>query len=272
MEHSIVDETGDPRVSAQTGTQAVDRAAALLVQILESDQPQQFGALVTAGQLPKSTTSRLLGALERHGLVQRNRGGAFQPGVVITRYARRGGATADLAELARPHLDRVGQRTGETVNLAVPGPDAVEQIAQVDSRFMLGAINWVGRSVPFHCTAVGKVFLAHGVADLPAGRLDRRTDRTITTRAALAVESERTRQRGYAVASEELEPGLVAVAAPVHGSDGRVVAALSVSGPTARITPDRIDAIGELLAATAGSLSAALGHQKLGHQSKEGAA
>lgn len=259
-------------MSAQTGTQAVDRAAVLLVQILESDAPQQFGGLAAAAQLPKSTTSRLLGALERHGLVQRDRTGALQPGVVITRYARRGGATADLVELARPYLDRVAQRTGETVNLAVPGPDAVEQVAQVDSRYMLGAINWMGRSVPYHCTAVGKVFLAHGASDLPAGRLDRRTDRTITTRAALAVESERTRQRGYAIASEELEPGLVAIAAPVHGSDGRVVAALSVSGPTARITADRIEPIGDLLAATAATLSAALGYQKSGHQTKEGAA
>jgi len=154
----------------------------------------------------------------------------------------------------------------------VPGPDAVEQVAQVDSRYMLGAINWVGRSVPYHCTAVGKVFLAHGVSELPAGRLDRRTERTMTTRAAIAAEAERTRQRGYAVASEELEPGLVAIAAPVRGSDGRVVAALSVSGPTARITPDRLDAIGELLAADAASLSAALGYQKMGHQTKEGAA
>ena len=113
--------------------------------------------------------------------------------------------------------------------------------------------------MPFHCSALGKVFLAHRVVALPAGRrLEQRTDRTITTREALATELDEVRRRGYEVADQELEPGLVAVAAPVRDAAGHVVAAVSVSGPSVRLTPDRIAQAARLTAAAAADLSAAL--------------
>jgi IclR family transcriptional regulator, acetate operon repressor len=255
-------------VSSQTGTQAVDRAAQLLVRVVDAPGPVTFGSLAEGGELPKSTASRLLGALERHGLVERDRDGSFLPGVVLTRFARRPASTDRLVATARTYLETLGSRTGETVNLAVPGRDAVEQIDQVDSRYHLGAVNWVGLDVPFHCSALGKVFLAHEVVDLPTGRLEQRTARTVTSREALAAELEQVRRQGFAVAAEELEPGLVAIAAPVRDAGGRVVAALSVSGPTVRISPDRTPTVAALVATQADALSAALGYSPR----KEGAA
>jgi IclR family transcriptional regulator, acetate operon repressor len=245
-------------MTTPTGTQAVDRAAELLVRVVEADGPVSFGAITEAAGLPKSTTSRLLGALERHALLERDRDGALRPGSVLTRYARRTSATDQLVATARPFLEELGRGTGETVNLAVPGAGAVEQIDQVDSRYLLGATNWVGLDVPFHCSALGKVFLAHRVVSLPRGRLEQRTDRTITTRDALARELEDVRRRGYAVADQELEPGLVALAAPVRDSAGHVVAALSVSGPSVRLTTDRIAQTAGLAVRAAAELSAAL--------------
>jgi IclR family acetate operon transcriptional repressor len=251
--------------SAQTkpagpgGTQAVDRAAELLVRIIESDRPIAFTALVAASGLPKSTTSRLLAALERHRLLQRDRDGAFRPGPVLATYASHTGA-ADLIALAQPVLERLGDKTGETVNLAVPGGGAVEQIAQVDSRYLLGATNWVGMRVPLHCSALGKIFLAYGAATLPAGRLERCTPQTITSRAALAENLDSARHAGFAIARDELEPGLIAVAAPVRDVNGAVVAALSVSGPTVRLTDDRVDEVAALLVIEAEALSSVLGH------------
>ena len=177
----------------QTGTQAVDRAAELLVRVVEADGPVSFGAITEAAGLPKSTTSRLLGALERHALVERDRDGALRPGSVLTRYARRASATDQLVATARPFLEELGRSTGETVNLAVPGAGAVEQIDQVDSP-LPARRDELGRAstCPFHCSALGKVFLAHRVVALPAGRrLEQRTDRTITTREALAAELRR---------------------------------------------------------------------------------
>ncbi|MDQ3164427.1 MAG: helix-turn-helix domain-containing protein, partial [Actinomycetota bacterium] len=115
--------------SMQTGTQAIDRAAQLLVQVVEAEQPPTVGELAGSSGLPKSTVSRLLRALERNGLVQREgpRGG-LRPGPVLVNLARRDGE-ADLIELAGPELRRLADRTGETVNLAVPGDGQAEYLA-----------------------------------------------------------------------------------------------------------------------------------------------
>src|SRR5580700_11449466 len=206
----------DMEQSSPTGTQAVDRAAQLLIQVARHRAPVSFTELTAASGLAKSTTSRLLMALERNGLVRRDPAGRFSPGEVFVSYACRGGVEADLVSLAQPVLARLGEETGETVNLGVPRDGGlVEQIAQVDSRYLIGGTNWVGLTVPLHCAALGKVLLAFGAAELPKGRLEQRTDRTITSRVALAAELTAVRERGYAVTIEELEPGLVAVAAPV---------------------------------------------------------
>jgi DNA-binding IclR family transcriptional regulator len=118
----------------------------------------------------------------------------------------------------------------------------------------------VGVSVPAHCSALGKVFYAYHTLSLPTGPLERRTPHTITGRPELERELATVVRRGYAVAREELEPGLVAVASPVRAHDDAVVAAVSVSGPTTRITAARADEIGALLVAEAATFSSILGH------------
>ena len=252
-------------MSVPTGTQAVDRAARLLIQVATQREPVTFTELTAACGLAKSTTSRLLTALERNGLVRRDPAGRFSPGEVFVSYAWRGGAEADLVSVAQPVLAVLGEQTGETVNLGVPREGGlVEQIAQVDSRYLIGGTNWVGLTVPLHCAALGKVLLAFGAAELPAGRLEQRTDRTITSRTALAAELASVRQRGYAVTVEELEPGLVAVAAPVFAAGGAVVAALSVSAPATRLDTAELPGVATKCSAAARSLSVLLGHVKEG--------
>jgi IclR family transcriptional regulator, acetate operon repressor len=256
-------------VASPTGTQAVDRAARLLAEVVHATEPVTFTALVAATGLAKSTTSRLLLALERGGLVARDGRGRFRPGEMFVRYAWRGGAEAGLVGIAQPFMDRLGDATGETVNLGVASQGMVEQIAQVDSTYVIGATNWLGRPVPLHCAALGKVLLAHGAAELPTGRLAPSTAKTITSRAALEANLADVRLRGYAVTDSELEPGLVAVAAPVHRDGGVVVAALSVSGPSTRLTHARIAEVAALCVAEASGLSTVLGHRP---KQKEGAA
>jgi IclR family acetate operon transcriptional repressor len=268
-------------VTSPTGTQAVDRAAQLLIEVTRHRDPVSFTELTAASGLAKSTASRLLTALERNGLVRRDTAGRFSPGEVFVSYAWRGGVEADLVSVAQPVLAGLGERTGETVNLGVPRDGGlVEQIAQVDSRYLIGGTNWVGLTVPLHCAALGKVLLAFGAAQLPPGRLGQRTSKTITSRTALAAELTAVRERGYAVTIEELEPGLVAVAAPVFAGElaaGRpaargksapapfggcaVVGALSVSGPASRLTARLLPEAAEHCLDAARSLSALLGHQ-----------
>src|SRR5580704_8025787 len=254
-------------MSNQNGTQAVDRAARLLAEVVHATDPMTFTGLSAATGLAKSTTSRLLLALERNGLVRRDDHGRFLPGEMFVSFAWRGGAEAGLVAVAQPFIERLGKATGETINLGVVSGGMVEQIAQVDSTYFIGGTNWVGLSVPLHCSALGKVFLAYGTAQLPADRLERRTDKTITSEAAL-------RARGYAITDEELEPGLIALAAPVYGFDGAVVAALSVSAPAARMTRDRLTVAAGHCVAEAAGLSAVLGYrQRAARQTrKQGAA
>jgi IclR family transcriptional regulator, acetate operon repressor len=248
-------------VSNPSGTQAVDRAARLLTEVVHSPESVTFTELAAATGLAKSTTSRLLLALERNGLIRRDDHGRFRPGEVFIRFAWRGGAEAGLTAVAQPYLSRLGEATGETVNLGVERDGLVEQIAQVDSGYLIGATNWLGRPVPLHCAALGKVLLACGAAQLPPGRLERRTPRTLTSRAALEADLAAVRRHGFAITDGELEPGLVAVAAPVFRDGGIVVAALSVSGPATRLTPDRVAEVAAKCAAEAHSLSRALGHR-----------
>src|SRR3990172_10031999 len=108
-------------MSTPTGTQAIDRAALLLVRVVESFEPETVTELAETTGLPKSTASRLVAALERQGLVQRDGGrGSVRPGPVLVSFARRSLPNADLVELCGPSLDRLAAATGETVNL--PGP------------------------------------------------------------------------------------------------------------------------------------------------------
>ena len=254
----------------QTGTQAIDRAAQLLVLVVESEDSSSVGELAEAAGLPKSTVSRALSALERQGLVQRSGArGAVRPGPVLLGLARRGVSDDDIVSLCAPSLELLGEETGETIDLAVPVPGGAERyLSQVDSRHFLGTTNWVGRRLPHHCTAVGKVLLAFGASRLGRGELERFTPRTITDRAALHAQLDTVRACGYATAVSELEPGLVAVAAPVLGADGRALAAISISGPELRMPPDRLDEFGLLLTRVTTSLSARLGYGP----AKEGAA
>jgi IclR family acetate operon transcriptional repressor len=226
-----------------TGTQAVDRASALLIHVIEAINPPLLSQLALSHELPKSTTSRLLGALEKQGLIQRDRAGAYLPGSVLTRFARQRNHELDLSMKMRPVLEALAEKTGETTNLAIAGNGYVEMIDQVDGRYLLGATNWVGTQVPYHCSALGKILLAYGTVKIPIGRLEKRAPLSIITRPALLIELENVRRHGFATIKDEL----VAVAAPVRDGDGNVIAAISVSGPTPRIADKQLSSLGELI-------------------------
>ena len=232
---------------ALTGTQAVDRATSLLIAIISASQPPLLSELSRQLDLPKSTTSRLLGALERQGLIRRDRNNAFIGGDVLMRFASNQNQDSALIARVRPTLETLATKTSESINLAVPGVDEIKLIDQVDGQFLLGATNWVGRHVPYHASALGKVFLAFNAASLPSGSLSQKTSKTITSKIQLNKELEKVRKNGFAILDNELEEGLVAVAAPVFDHNGKVIAAVSISGPDARINRDDLNKFGELI-------------------------
>jgi DNA-binding IclR family transcriptional regulator len=257
--------------STGSGTQAVDRAAQLVSTVVHADAPLTFAELQEASGLAKSTTSRMLAALERTGLVERDDAGSYVAGSLFWLYAARHDPWEELVRLARPAMERLSEDTSETVHLSVTRGEKVVQVAQVDSRYLLGTRDWTEIEVPPHASALGKVFYAWGALPVPDGDLEQLTESTVADPAALRRGGIAIRKRGWAVTHDELEVGLTGIAVPVQGPRGDVVAALGISGPTARLE-DRLDELGRNLSSHAADLSGLLRGRTPNPVSKEGVA
>ena len=256
------------------GTQAVERAAALVATAVRADEPLGFAELVESCDLAKSTASRLLTALERAELLERDATGLYRAGPLFWLYAARHDRWDELVRLARPTLQQLGDDTRETVNLAVAQGDRVIQVGQVDSQYMLGTRDWTQIDVPPHASALGKVLYAYAALPVPRGELPRLTPQTVSDGVALERQLAQTRRRGWAATVDELEIGLSGIAVPVRAGQGEVVAALGISGPTQRFQ-GRVDEVGRLLTDRARGLSSLLerGNDQVRRRSgKEGAA
>jgi DNA-binding IclR family transcriptional regulator len=237
---------------------AADLTARVLALVLER-APRTVVELESATGAPADGVRAALDALDRHGLVEWDAARSHvRPGPKEVRFARAG---EDLAALAQGAMHRLASESGETVNLMVRTAQGAEAIAQVDGRHVLGASNWVGREVPDHCSAAGKVFLAFGAAELPSGPLERRATQTIVDRPLLERELDAVRRQGFATIVDELEVGLAAAAAPVRDAAGAVVAALSVAGPTARLGEARLGLLGRVAIEQAHEVSVQLGYE-----------
>jgi DNA-binding IclR family transcriptional regulator len=252
--------------AAYPGTQAVQRAIRLL-QVFSARGPElRLSELARDAGLNKTTTFRLLSALENAEMVERTReGDAYRLGPEIVRLGSLALGGNRLQAAAGPILRALADETRETVTLEVlVGMDAMILDEAMGSH-AVGLVPSLGTRWAAHATSTGKVLLAHLPEDVLAARLPRRltrfTPRTIVEPAALLRELGRVRARGTSTCVEELEPGLVTVGAPVRSAAG-VVAALSVGGPKSRLAPAAVAALARRLPAAAEAVSARLGWQK----------
>lgn len=217
---------------------SVDRAVAILDLLAQG--PRNGADVARELHVHRSTALRLLGTLERHALVERDqRTARYRLGRRLPQLASVVTGAFDLRYLARPVCEQVAAATGETATFELLIEDDIVPIEQATASTSVMSVNWLGRRYPVHCTASGKAFLAFGSAAVRERVLSRPleavTSRTITDRGALEVQLEEARQEGVARTHEELELGLDAMAAPVFGPEGDVVAAIDVSGPTHRL-------------------------------------
>jgi DNA-binding IclR family transcriptional regulator len=244
------------------GVQSVDRALTILEVLARVGEA---GVTEIAGELGvhKSTAFRLVSTLEAHRLVEQTGDrGRYRLGVGVLRLAGATTARLDLVQEARPVCRQLAADTGETVNIAVLSDRSALYLDQVAGSSALQPHNWVGQHIPLHATSNGKVLLSGLDDDRLAellGALARYTSLTITTKGKLREELVRVREQGYAVAVDELEEGLTAVAAPVRNAHGDVVASMSVSGPTFRLPEARVDEVVPQLVAAAEEVSHRLG-------------
>jgi len=247
--------------------QSVERAIAILRSFSREKPERGVNELSRELGLHKSTVSRLMGTLERQGLVSRNpQTERYRLGLDLIALAAQVVDHMDTRELARPLLRELAERCQETVNLAVLHEGQVMDLEQfAPPARSVKNIGWVGRRMPPHCTAAGKVLLAHLPSDklerFLQTRLERLTPRTITDSDWLRKELALVRERGYATAEEELEEGLNALAAPIRDHTARVTAAVSLAGPAFRVLPELFPELASLLMATAAGVSARLGYR-----------
>jgi IclR family transcriptional regulator, acetate operon repressor len=240
--------------------QSLDRALEIL-RLLGSEPEMRVTDLARRLEVHKSTVFRLLSTLQEHGLVEQNpTTEKYRLGYGLVRLAGAVVAELDLARASRSVLEELAVRTGETVNLAILQGDQVVNIDQIAAPNLVVNVNWVGKQTPLH----GKVLLAD-LSDeerrrLLSRALPRLTPRTITDPRILEKQLRRVLTDGYAFTLEELELGLNAVAAPVYAADGRVQAAVSVAGPSYRVTPQRLSELGEMTKDAGAAISRRMGY------------
>ena len=243
---------------------SVDRAAALLLALGESQGEAGVTELARRLGLHKSTASRLLATLQRRGLVEQDEeSGKYRLGIVVIRLAERAERTLDLRGIAMPELERLARLSHETTGLGILDGDQFLTVAQADGPNLIAVGDWTGRSTPLHCVAAGKVLMA-ALPEREVLRMVRRglhafTERTITDLEPLLEDLARIRRRGYGTALGEYEGSLNAVAAPVRDARGAVIAAVDIWGPAFRLTPRRIPELAAQVREAAAAISVRIG-------------
>ena len=238
---------------------SVARAVALLDALAANPEGLGVNELARRIGVNASTASRLLATLERGRLVERAPGGPFRLGLGLVALADGVLARLDVRDLARPRLRQLVARTGETATLSIPGGAAAVTIDFVPAESSVVSLARLGRPSAAHATATGKVMLAFVGTGVPQPPLERFTERTIVDPAALALELERVRARGWAQSVGEREEHLNALAAPVWDSRKELLAILGVQGPAARFNGRAMRAALGPLREHAEALSASLG-------------
>lgn len=244
--------------------QSLDRALTILEHLAERDGSSLSELSDRADQSP-TTVYRVLSTMQAHEIVEFDEDeqlwyigpGAFRVGSTFLN-------RSNILQITRPIMQRLMRATGETANLGIERDDRVMFISQVETAKTIRAFFAPGTLSPMHSSGIGKVLLAHYPVERVEGILSRQgmtrfNENTITERDALFADLARVREQGYGVDDEEHTIGMRCVAAPVMNAYGEPVAGLSVSGPSFRMTRDRIEEVGAEVRALAAEATRALG-------------
>lgn len=265
---ATVNSTGESNAKSSSGPyklQAVDRAFAMLDLLGKSREPMGLAQITSSLRLHKSTAHRFLMVLERHRMVERSPEGMYRLGLRLYDLGNRAVEQFDLRDHVQLHLKKLVNEVGETAHLCVREKALVIYLEKVEPSRSVRMASRIGTSNPVYCTAVGKAMLAH----LPPNELREIlsrihyvpfTSKTIAGEELLLKDLERTRRRGYAVDDEEVEDGVRCVGAAILDGSRIPVAAVSVSGPSFRMTAQKVREIAELLMACVRTIEEDLGY------------
>lgn len=250
---------------AENGVQSVARALSLMRLLAQEDGGSRLSDVARAAGLPVSTAHRLLTTLEQQGFAQ------FEPASSLWHVGRDAftvglayGRRLSFVAPALPLLRRLRDATRETANLGILDDDHLVTVSQVESREIRRALSPPGRRVPVFSSAMGKAILATWRDQEVLALADRAglpplTTKSLRSREAALAEIARTRARGWALDDEEFNLGMRCLAAVVWSPQGEAACAISISGAAVRLTEDRLEPLGRLVAQAAEELTGVLG-------------
>ena len=257
-----------PRVAKSGPGAAPVGVISKVLRILEALQGSSAGlglkAICDLTGIHKSTAHRFLKHLEREGYLVRTEAGAYLIGPRLSQMSTRGSQGATLQAVARPILWELWKSTQETVNLAVLDQGTVLYVDVIESPHEFRLSSRVGTRRSLHVTALGKALAAFLPAELRASVLSTikfqpATPKTIMNLVQFRQELEKIRLQGYAVDDEEAVQGARCVSAPILNADREPIAAVSVSGPVTRVSPNQVAALAGAVNSAARAISAAMG-------------
>lgn len=257
------------------GTQVVDRVFDIIDAFIHVGPELSVTDVSRRVGLKYSTAHRLLEAMARRGILDRDpETRRYRIGLQLRQVALASIGQVDLLDHARPFLEELTKATGETSHLAVFDDGMALYVDKVESQRMLSRPSHVGRRLPTYCTGVGKAMLASLPAEVVdavlSGDLQQFTANTITDPARLRAEMATIRQQGYAVDNEEIEEGLVCVAAAIRDRDGRVIAGISIGGPASRVRKRGVEIVAREVTQSARAIEVVVGWPE-GRSGKGGA-
>lgn len=246
-------------------SQAIQRALDVLDAIAAAPHGLTLTDLSKTLDLPKSSVLRLIANLEMRHFVEQDRNSRYRIGLRVFSIGGQALADSNVRTCARPYLEDLTQRVGESTYLAILDQDQALYIDRIESPMPVLSLSPIGSHRPLHITAVGKVLLAAMDAGDALEILDRRAafDKGRTPPVEPGELSrclQKIAVQGYAVDVGEFDKGLTCLAAPIRDAHGDVIAALGVSGPSWRVTDERVPEIVGLLVENAEGISAELGH------------
>src|SRR4051812_22069023 len=245
--------------------QTVERALRVLERVASFPRPASLTEIANSAGLHPSTTYRLLGTLVQTGYVTRDgRTGLYRLGLKLLRISHALEDQMDIRTIALPVMERIVAQEDETVSLVIRTGATAVVIERVQCTRQIRSVTPVGSGGPLHCTAAGKALLAWlRPAEVQALMIEappiRHTARTITDVDTLLNELAKIRAQGVALDRGERADDLIGIAGPIRNARGRVIAAMSLSGPAQRLSPDRRPTIAATIRTAAAEVSASLG-------------
>ena len=256
---------------------AVEKALSIIDLLGTSSEGKRLTEIARDLGLPLSTVHRLLAVLRKTGYVSKDAtSGRYVLGTKLLRLQVQVMGSLTLTRTALPVLRRLANQLEGAANLSILQLGRVLYLESVPSDRSISLYTPPGKTAPAHCTAMGKVLLAHLdqedlEAALAANPLERFTEQTITCRSALVRELERIRSEGFAIDNQEWVSGVRCVAAPIRNHAGEVIAAVSISAPAAQISGERQCEVVRAVTEASHEISAALGWQESERESSQAA-